>query len=62
MVNDLKCPNSKKQTVATPVSIGATTSNKATEDRLLELKQLQDKGLISDDEAKKKRQEIIDSM
>ncbi|MBT3306549.1 MAG: hypothetical protein HN377_08700 [Alphaproteobacteria bacterium] len=64
LVNNLKCPNSLNSISTAPVSSGpaASGSNKATEDRLRELKQLEEKGLISADEAKRKRQEIIDSM
>ena len=68
LVNDLKCPDSPRQTSTVPASTGAPASavpptfSKTVEDRLRELKQLEEKGLISGDEAKKKRQNIIDSM
>jgi hypothetical protein len=62
LVNDLKCSNSASQPSTVPVSTGVPASRKTVEDRLRELKQLQEKGLISDDEAEKKRRKIIDLM
>jgi hypothetical protein len=68
LVNTLSCSESLKETSTSPVSTGtpassiSPTSNKTIEDKLRELKQLQENGLISEDEAKRKRREIIDSM
>jgi len=68
LVNNLKClrvsgkTNSGSAPSSTPAASGFTKSNTTVEERLLELKRLQEKGLISDDEAKKKRQQIVNSM
>ena len=68
IVNDLKCPDSPHRASTVPASAGTPApstlppSGKTVEDRLRELKLLEEKGLISGDEAKKKRQNIIDSM
>lgn len=68
LVNSLKCSDSLHRTSTAPVSTGtpassiSPTSNKTVGDRLRELKRLQEEGLISGDEAKRKRREIIDSM
>ena len=68
LVNDLICSDSPNENSTAPVSAGtpesaeSLTSEKAVEDRLRELKELLEKGLISNDEAERKRREIIDSM
>ena len=68
LINSLKCPNSNNQTTTVPASSGtsagnlSTTPNKSIEDRLQELKKLQEKGLITDGEAKDKRRKIINSI
>lgn len=61
LTNGLKCSDSGNKTTT---SSGSTskTYGRSIEDRLLELKRLQEKGLVSETEAKKKRQDIIDSM
>lgn len=68
IVNDLNCADSLRQTSTTPAPAAAPVSrapqaySKTIEDRLRELKDLQQKGLITDDEAKAMRQNIISSM
>lgn len=62
IVNDLNCADSLRQTSTAPAPAAAPAYSKTVQDRLLELKQLEEKGLITGDEAKKKRQNIIDSM
>lgn len=68
LVNPLNCINLTGQADApsvsstSPVSSINPTSIRKVEDRLRELKKLQEDGLISDEEAKKKRQEIIEAM
>ena len=68
LINPLNCLNAVGQPAVTPVntntsasSINPTTIRKV-EDRLRELKKLQEDGLISKEEADKKRQKIIDAM
>lgn len=68
LVNTLICSDSLNKTSTSPVSTGtpassiSPTSNRTVADRLRELKQLQENGLISEDDEKRKRREIIDSM
>ena len=64
LVNGLSCKNLPDQATpaVTPVSNVSPISKRTAEKRLQELKGLQEKGLISEDEAKKKRRAIIDSM
>ena len=68
LVNHLNCLNESGQPAVTPVntntsksSISPTTTEKV-EDRLRNLKKLQEDGLISKEEADKKRQKIIEEM
>jgi len=68
LVNPLSCSEVSSQAAPPSVSTKSQVSSinpasiKKAEDRLLELKVLQEKGLVSDEEAKIKRQEIIDAM
>lgn len=68
LVNDLNCPTSPARITTapaptlTPASSLSPVSQKTVEERLLELKRLQDKGLISEDEAKRKRQNIVNAL
>lgn len=48
--------------VPTPPSVATQPPPKTTEERLLELQQLYDKGLITEDEYKKKREEILNGL
>lgn len=67
LVNGLKCTGSADQSTPAPLPFASASSatpasNRAAEERLLELNQLLKKGLISEAEAEKKRREILDSM
>ncbi len=68
LVNSLNCQNTTTQNTPTnapvtaPVIGLAPTSDKTVEAKLLELKALQNKGLISEEEAEKKRLKIIKAM
>ena len=61
IANPLNCAEPSTDSAALTSSINPDSIKKA-EDRLRELKSLEDKGLVSREEAKKKRQDIIDSM
>lgn len=68
LVNPLNCQNLSSQTLIPTANVNSAgnrnsaTLSKATEERLRELKDLQNKGLISDEEAEEKRREILDAM
>lgn len=68
LVNPLNCIDLTGQVETPSVSAASSapsinpTSIRKVEDRLRELKKLQEEGLISVEEAKKKRQEIIEAM
>jgi len=68
LVNHLNCLNESGQPPVTPVSADTSkssispTKTKKVEDRLRELKKLQEDGLISKEEADRKRQKIIEEM
>jgi len=61
LTNPISCEKAETPSVP-PASNISPISNKTVEDRLQELKRLQEKGLISEEEAKKKRGEIVNSL